>query len=339
MSKIICDVCGTSYPETVAQCPICGCVRSVDARIVSGNTSDVEEETTRAYNHVKGGRFSKANVKKRNHGKTPAPVEMPEERPEQPQEDGKKEAGVIITTLAVLLIIIAVVAYIVLRFFVPGLVENAPTDESVNNDNTISVTEQINDTTVLNVPCEEIILSKTVLTFDSVDAVVLLNVTCNPVETTDIVVFTSSDESVAVVTQDGQVTSVGNGEAVITVTCGDVKAECSVVCTIAVPEETTTAETISPDELKLNREDFTLSSKGQTWKLYNGDIPADQITWTSKNEKVATIKKGVVTAVGSGTTTVHGEYGGVKVSCIVRCAPSVGKADTSKTETTETKGD
>ena len=30
MSKIICDICGTSYPETATQCPICGCVLAPD---------------------------------------------------------------------------------------------------------------------------------------------------------------------------------------------------------------------------------------------------------------------------------------------------------------------
>ena len=28
MSKIICDVCGTRYPETAEQCPICGHIRT-----------------------------------------------------------------------------------------------------------------------------------------------------------------------------------------------------------------------------------------------------------------------------------------------------------------------
>ena len=27
MSKIICDICGTTYPDTAEQCPICGCPR------------------------------------------------------------------------------------------------------------------------------------------------------------------------------------------------------------------------------------------------------------------------------------------------------------------------
>ena len=25
MNKVICDVCGTMYPDTAKQCPICGC--------------------------------------------------------------------------------------------------------------------------------------------------------------------------------------------------------------------------------------------------------------------------------------------------------------------------
>ena len=28
MSKIICDVCGTRYPDTAEQCPICGHIRN-----------------------------------------------------------------------------------------------------------------------------------------------------------------------------------------------------------------------------------------------------------------------------------------------------------------------
>ena len=63
MNKIICDVCGTSYPETVEQCPICGCVRPAD---VQNTMPDSEaNESGSGYTYVKGGRFSKGNVKKR----------------------------------------------------------------------------------------------------------------------------------------------------------------------------------------------------------------------------------------------------------------------------------
>lgn len=349
MSKIICDVCGTAYPETATQCPICGCVRSVDARTVAGNTNEAEAEVARAYTHVKGGRFSKSNVKKRNSGKPVASVEVPAEQLQTDEENSKKETGIIVTTVIVLLIIIAVVAYIALRFFVPNLLlSGSPKDTTPveTPSSTVDVTADTTETTPLEIPCDEIVLSKTTIIFDSADSVVLLNATINPADTTDLLSFATSDESVATVTQDGKVTSVAGGEAVITVTCGDAKAECNVICTIEDPEEETTEEvTVSPEDFELNREDFTLNAKGDTWKLYSGDIAANQITWTSDDENVATIEDGVVTAVGSGTTAVHGEYGGVKLSCIVRCSEAMGKADTSTSnndstpETTAPKGD
>ena len=68
MSKIICDICGTSYPETASQCPICGCVRPGDFQRVSDESKN-EGNNASGYTYVKGGRFSKTNVKKRNSGK------------------------------------------------------------------------------------------------------------------------------------------------------------------------------------------------------------------------------------------------------------------------------
>ena len=61
MSKIICDVCGTSYPETEVQCPICGTAKTDAAKSTTGGET--------GYAYVKGGRFSHANVRKRNAGK------------------------------------------------------------------------------------------------------------------------------------------------------------------------------------------------------------------------------------------------------------------------------
>ena len=34
MGKIICDICGTSYPDTAQQCPICGCTREAAAQML-----------------------------------------------------------------------------------------------------------------------------------------------------------------------------------------------------------------------------------------------------------------------------------------------------------------
>lgn len=331
MSKIICDVCGTSYPETATQCPICGCVRPGDAVTVAGDTNETETVSTGTYTYVKGGRFSKSNVKKRTQGKLPVETPVTKQAEEPVQGETKKDKGLVIAILALLLAIVAIVIYIAVRFFIPGLTEdNKPGDNASTGDSAVSTTEDTRNTTeatVLKIPCEDVVLSKAVIEFDKAGAALLLNVTTEPSDTTDVVTFVSSDESVVTVTEDGKIVAVGGGQAVITVTCGSIQAECRVVCDIEGETADTTAPTISAEDFELNREDFTLNNKGQTWKLYTGEIPVDQIIWTSDDEKVATVKDGVVTAVGSGYTTVHGEYGGTKLSCIVRCAAAVGKAE------------
>ena len=88
-----------------------------------------------------------------------------------------------------------------------------------------------------------------------------------------------------------------------------------------MPEQTTEAPIPAETEkiLEFNREDISMVMQGERWKLYDGQIPVDDIQWTSDDEKVAVIKKGIVEAVGKGTTNVHAEYGDQKVSCIIRC--------------------
>ncbi len=338
MSKIICDVCGTSYPETATQCPICGCVRPGDAVTVAGDTNEKDTVSTGTYTYVKGGRFSKANVKKRNKGKTGEQTPVADQSDASGQGQEKKDTGIVIAILAVLLAIVAVVIYIAIRFFAPdGLNFGTTNQGSTTQNSAVSTTEQTQDTqdttntTVPEIPCVQVSASETVIEFDKEGAALLLNVTPDPVDTTDTITFLSSDEKVATVTDDGKVVAVGGGQAVITIYCGSAVTECRVICNIPVEEPETTAPTISAEEFKLNRDDFTLNKKGETWKLYTGDIPADQIVWISDDEKVVTVKNGEVTAVGSGYTTVYGEYGGVKVSCIVRCADAVGKAQEEST--------
>ena len=42
MNKIICDICGTSYPDTAESCPVCGCSRDSAADFL--NAEVLEEE-------------------------------------------------------------------------------------------------------------------------------------------------------------------------------------------------------------------------------------------------------------------------------------------------------
>lgn len=350
MSKIICDVCGTSYPETATQCPICGCVRPAEVTVVAGNTDVHENADTGSYVYVKGGRFSKSNVRKRNQSQQGVNAEAEDVVSEEPEKSQRNtDLGLVIAVCVLLLAIVSAVIYIALNFFgFAATTQKQPADwenpaVSTTADTSIATTQLTEQV----IPCQSILISKTSVELDSVGAACLLNVTVNPSDTTDEVLFSTSDDLVATVSEDGKIVAVGAGEAVITVTCGSATAECKVVCRIQAtqgtePTETTeqTATTPSTDaQIKLNREDFSLTYKGQTHTLYKGDVPVKQIIWTSDNEKVATFVDGVVTAVGSGTTTVYAEYNGTKVSCIVRCKSSVGKADESTPIESTTAGE
>ena len=327
MSKIICDVCGTSYPDTGTQCPICGCVRPGDAQVISGDTDDAGSAAG-TYTYVKGGRFSKANVRKRNKANAAASVNAEPEQPEEEeQEERKSNKGLVIAAAILLLAIVAVVLYIALRFFMPDFIPNlSDKDPNVNMDSTGQTLEQTSDATV---PCEGVSLDVSTITLDKAGSARMIYATVTPADTTDKIMYVSSNDTVAAVTDSGKVTAVGPGEATITVWCGIYSAECKVECTFVDETEDTTQDTTEQptktaaavaEEFKLNRKDITFGSKGESWMLYDGSASVSVITWTSDDESVATIKDGKVVAVGGGMTTVYGEYNGQKAECIIRCA-------------------
>lgn len=319
MSKIICDVCGTSYPETATQCPICGYVNSGNTQSVSGDTTNGDS----GYNYVKGGRFSKANVRKRNQNKPVQPVVRNTTTAKVAQSGDKVTKGLVIAAVVLLLAIIGVVVYIFLRFFGPG-----GANDPIKPDATASFPSETTVSTSsepLAIPCESIKLDVSDISFDKLNTSRMLYATVSPVNTTDKVSFKSDNEKVAKVTADGKLTVVGAGQATITVTCGKATAKCVVTCTAEDPAATTTETTVPvttgpKEELKLNRQDITFSAAGDSWVLYSGSIGKTQITWSSDNENVAKFSDGKVTAVGGGTTKVHAEYNGQKVSCIIRCS-------------------
>ena len=119
MGKVTCDVCGTAYPESASQCPICGCVRSADGAASSDSLESSAQGSS--YTYVKGGRFSKANVRKRNQGMPQQDMpQFQETSSEQNEENNKADKGLVVAVCVLLLAIVAVVIYIVTRFFAPG---------------------------------------------------------------------------------------------------------------------------------------------------------------------------------------------------------------------------
>ena len=169
---------------------------------------------------------------------------------------------------------------------------------SVKNDSwyervfTISKANGTLTITPVQVPATEITLNATsqkLLTGKTVT----LTATVTPSDTTDTVVWTSSDESVATVSAEGVVTGVKAGTAVITASAGSVKAECTV--TVSKP---------APAVTKVTKVTVTASARniaaGKKVQLKAAVAPSKAtnkaVTWKSSNTKVATVSsKGVVT--------------------------------------------
>ena len=154
-------------------------------------------------------------------------------------------------------------------------------------------------------PAEDITLNKTAITLEK-DDTFTLEATVDPANSTDKVVWSSKDKTVATV-EDGVVTAVGAGTTTITATAGDASAECVVTVTSAATD------------IKLNKTEITLEI-GKTETLKATVLPADctdEIVWESSNNKIASVKDGVVTAEGAGTATITATAGDFSAECEV----------------------
>jgi hypothetical protein len=73
--------------------------------------------------------------------------------------------------------------------------------------------------------------------------------------------------------------------------------------------EAATAPTLSQTSLTLRA--------GEVTKLKVSNKGKKAITWTTNNKKVATVKKGVVTATGKGSAVITAKVGKTKLKCVV----------------------
>lgn len=130
----------------------------------------------------------------------------------------------------------------------------------------------------------------------------------------DIITWSSSDSSVATVSDAGLVTAVGNGTTTITATeKGGYQQECIVRCSFS-------GNSTSTGAVSLNRTDFTLDHAGETFHLKISGASGTP-SWSIGNSSVATISgDGTVTAVGHGMTTVTVSVDGKSFTCTVRCS-------------------
>ena len=113
------------------------------------------------------------------------------------------------------------------------------------------------------------------------------------------IAFKSQNESVAKVSATGIVTAVGNGKTTISAVINGVELTCEVVVYDYV---------ITPEKVTLNKGSTfnNLKIMERSYQDTNIDSQKVQVIFQSDNEEIAKVsEKGVVTAVGGGTTTIR----------------------------------
>ncbi len=386
MSKIICDICGTVYPDNATVCPICGYPRQDSEKAIMDEAEMKASESRHTGTYVKGGRFSSKNVKRRQKGENisqsqrskksePARRADPAQRAESvrkapqsgktapsarpdyvdeapvPTEDArvvptraKAGPGLKITVSVLAVAVIAVSGYIAYRFIDGASAYDRP---SVGGPTEPQVQTQASETETsipveTGIPCVGLSVSDEKIVFEGVGRAWMLAVTTVPENATQSIQYTSSNEKVATVNEQGRVTSVGPGQAVITITCGDIVRECKVLCNFEgadVTEETDaqsgkpttpTKETESNKHYKDNN--WTLSNAygdatliiGEefTLELNNDAGETADVQWKADRDGVVSIKGNVIRGEYEGTVDVSATINGKTYTCIVRVIPN-----------------
>jgi uncharacterized protein YjdB len=164
-------------------------------------------------------------------------------------------------------------------------------------------------------------LDETAITLDYNEAK-LLFATVSPEGTTDkSVTWSSSDESVATVSDKGLVRAVNTGSAVITVKTND--GGHTATCTVAVNK-------IAVTGVKLDKKSSLTLTEGETATLTATVSPSNatdkSVAWSSTIPECVSVKDGVITALKRGNALISATTadGGYIASCSVTVEPAAG---------------
>ena len=274
MSKIICDICGTTYQDTAPRCPICGCSRDAAAGLLGEDllaAEPVQEESA--------GRSGKYTVKKKEifdfdevnsfeeeDETEEVSYESEDDDDDYDEEEPRHNTFVVILLTVLIVALLAVAGFLFVRYFLPNMKgeETVPptTAETYVEPETTAAPTQ------LEIPCQNLALTSGTANLTQEGQYFLLHVIAMPEDTTDEILFASADESIATVTADGKITAVSEGETVIYITCGSSQLTCPVVCNFSgeiKPVETIAAENVVPTEPEETTADETVpAEEGET---------------------------------------------------------------------------
>ena len=179
-----------------------------------------------------------------------------------------------------------------------------------NQSATCTITVEPMDPSVI--PVTEVKLDQTSVELEEGDSVTL-KATVSPENATDkTVTWTSSDESIATVDENGKVTAVKAGNVTITATSGIQSATCSV---------TVKEKVIPVTKVTLDQTSATLEVDGNVTLVATvtpDNATNKTVTWTSSDESIATVdENGKVTALKEGEVTITATCGDQSATCTI----------------------
>ena len=181
------------------------------------------------------------------------------------------------------------------------------------------------DELITDIPCTSVSIGQTKCVFSLIGQQVALNSTIKPLNTTDIIYWTSSNTSVATVS-NGIVTSVGNGECTITVQCGNYSDTCSIEVEYTSEEGDNGSDDESEDtniyctSISILESSHTFKNLGDRLLLNLNVTPSnttESIYWSTSDASVANVSNGVVTSIGYGRCNITARCGMFSDTCAI----------------------
>ncbi|EKC62249.1 protein containing Bacterial Ig-like, group 2 domain protein, partial [human gut metagenome] len=268
-----CEYCGTSFDASLRQCPLCG--KAAEPAVAEPIVLKSDGETAAPRRREKGGKRLAKNRAK--------PAAKPAEQTENPYAIPKGMMKAICIILGAAVAAGAAFAIYNLKWFAPKdktddtqqtiQAEPQPTEpqqpskEQYMNEEDYTPPKQ-EETQVeqpaATVTCTALTLSTNTVTFEEAEQFYGITYTREPADCTEEVLFSSDNESIATVNQQGKIVAVNAGSAVITAKCGTQTASCLVTCDFKVVDE---EQPSGDEELSLNNTDMTFFSPGEQFTL------------------------------------------------------------------------
>lgn len=233
MGKIICDICGTVYPDTAEACPICGYSRDIGAELaaeeMTGSASDFDQMSEEQ--PVKNPRreifdYDAVNPEDSDSSDTYEAYEdlgdedtlddYPDGNMPYFEEPPKSNKTLIVILIVIIIGLIAATGFLFFKYFMPNQLDH----EATQPQTVITEAPTTEETTEPTIPCTSLAL------VDGSEATLtpgqywLINAAYQPADTTDLLTYTSENELIATVNGEGRITAVSEGETRILVTCG-----------------------------------------------------------------------------------------------------------------------